>query len=297
VSVDLQPFERHITTICSRATAKRYGIVVHAFLRWLARENQTLSKASRDALSRYANSLLEQGYLPGTVQAHLAGINRYTRWLDTQGVVIPEFFRAELPRQKRRVRDALTPEHLRLYLQLANELDEPLRTAVMLFPCTGLRSNEMATLKLNTAKRVPFRMGNGLTEDKTTLRVRGKGGDERVVPVLDEGVQILRSYFDRWRKYHSDTQWLFPGRYTSHISTRSLREAVQKIRKPLQMTFTPHTMRRTYLTSLYRQGVEPVMLAKIAGHADVKILMDHYLALDETDIVKAVHSVGGKLRK
>jgi integrase len=227
----------------------------------------------------------------------MAGINRYIRWLDTQGVSSPEFFKAELPRRKRKVKDVLSPEHLRLYTQLANELDEPLRSAIMLFPRTGLRSNEMATLKLNSAKRVPFQMAGGQTRDTTTLRVRGKGGDERVVPVLEEGVTVLHTYFDRWRKYHPDTQWLFPGRYAGHISTRALREAVQKIRKPLRMTFTPHTMRRTYLTSLYRQGVDPLMLAKIAGHSDVKILMDHYLALDENDIVNAVHSASEKTRR
>jgi integrase len=74
-----------------------------------------------------------------------------------------------------------------------------------------------------------------------------------------------------------------------------LRKAVQKIRMPLKMDFTAHTMRRTYLTTLYRKGVDPIIIQKIAGHKDLKTLINHYLYLDEYDLAGAVHGSGGKL--
>jgi integrase len=79
------------------------------------------------------------------------------------------------------------------------------------------------------------------------------------------------------------------------MSDRTLRAALQHIRTPLGMRFTPHTMRRTYLTTLFRKGVDSAVLAKIAGHADIKTLITHYLALDDVDVARAVHMVGAKL--
>jgi integrase len=76
------------------------------------------------------------------------------------------------------------------------------------------------------------------------------------------------------------------------MSVRLLRDAVARVREPLGMEITPHTMRRTYLTSLWRMGVDAPTIAKIAGHANIQTLFKHYLALDEQDVLRAVYSKG-----
>jgi hypothetical protein len=55
-------------------------------------------------------------------------------------------------------------------------------------------------------------------------------------------------------------------------------------------------MRRTYLTTLFKQGVSPTVLAKIAGHGNVQVLVNHYLQLDASDLAAAVHAPGGRLQ-
>ncbi len=297
--MDLLAFEQYLTKTRSRLTARRYCTSVRGFFQWFhaVHRHTDLTKAPRDTLQTYSMHLLNRGYHPGTVHSNVAGISKYLRWFSrSRGVVLPDFFKVELPKQTHKVKDTLRPEDLHHFFRLAGELEEPVRTAVLLLPCSGLRSEEMATVTLKGVRRVNFEYPDGRVKPTLTLLVKGKGGNERIVPLLDEGAPALVAYLKGWRQTHRNTEWLFPGRYSGHIATRTLRDAVQRVRAPLKLTFTPHTMRRTYLTALYRQGVDAEMLSKIAG-SSVKVLIKHYLNLDENDIVNAVHSRGGKLKQ
>jgi len=292
----LVEFGRYIKATRSGPTARRYVISVRMFLRWYSGFNKPLESASRDTLSRYAMGLLEADYRSTTIRAHLAGIAKFLRWLkEKHKLTLPEFHDPELPSTKREVKDTLPQDALAEYFTAAGLLDEPTRTAALLLPCSGLRCGEMVALPLACLKRQRLTL-DGKPKDVLMLRVTGKGGHERAVPLLDEGATLLVQYLKGWRRVHRDTKWLFPGR-AGHMATRTLRKAVQQIRQPSGLSYTPHSMRRTYLTTLYRQGVEPTVLAKIAGHGNVQVLVDHYLGLDSQDIANAVHAKGGRLMK
>jgi integrase/recombinase XerD len=296
---NLEAFARYVTHTRSGATAKRYMIAVRQFLKWFDRyaPNTPITQAPRDTLAQYTVALLRGNYQTTTIRAHLAGIARYLRWLESKySVEIPDFHEPELPRQKRKVKDTLNPDALVDYLQTATGLEEPIRTAALLLPCSGLRCSEMVALPLACAQRERLQMADGSSKDTLMLRLIGKGGHERLVPLLDEGAEFLVAYLRGWRRKHKNPRWLFPGR-KGPMATRTLRKAVQEIRKPTGLSYTPHSMRRTYLTTLFRMGVEPVVIAKIAGHTRVQELVNSYLNLDASDLAGAVHAKGGRLLK
>lgn len=297
--VDLSPFESYIAAFRSKATAERYSIAVQAFLSWLkgAYGEVPLGGLGRDAVSEYTRYLLDAGYLPGTIHSHLAGLNRYFRWLqEKHDVRLPDFHRVELPKPKRKVRDVLDSGMLTHYFRVSGELDEPLRTAVMLLPCSGLRSHEMVGLSITAVKRSQIKLKDGTDKSVLCFTVSGKGGNQRVVPLFDEGAEVLLGYLKGWRGKHRDALYLFPGRRSGHLSTRALRDSIQQIRGAFKASWTPHTMRRTYLTTLYRRGVPIPTLAKIGGHT-TQVLIDYYLAVDDHDVMQAVHADGGRLQE
>jgi site-specific recombinase XerD len=297
----LDLFSQYITRTCSGATARRYVIAVRQFLGWFERyaPGKTLDKAPRDTLVQYTVTLLKSNYQTTTIRSHLAGIARYLKWLqDRCSVQIPDLAEPEIPKEKRKaVKDTLSSSVLVNYFHAASQLDEPIRTAALLLPCSGLRCSEMVTLPLACAQRVHLQMVDGTNKNVLTLRLLGKGGHERLVPLLDEGAEILVSYLRGWRRKHPNARWLFPGRTKGPMATRTLRRAVQQIRQPMGLSYTPHSMRRTYLTTLFRMGVDPIVIAKIAGHSNVQVLVNHYLQLDASDLAEAVHAKGGRLLK
>ena len=294
---ELAPFQDYIAAVRSKVTAERYVISVTVFLRWLAVQHpgKTWPQLPKSTPSDYALYLLDSGYMPGTVGSHLAAVSRYFRWLKEQAnVLVPEFNKVELPRPKKKVKDILSAEMLGHYFRAAGELGEPLKSAVMLLPCCGLRSQELVSIQLSSVRRTPLKLADGTEKNLLCFVVTGKGGNERTVPLFEEGAEILIRYLKGWRREHSDETYLFPGRYSGHLSTRALRDAVQTLRGAFKAAWTPHTMRRTYLTTLHRRGVPIGTISKIGGQS-VQVLMDHYLALDEHDVVQAMHATGGRL--
>jgi integrase/recombinase XerD len=178
-----------------------------------------------------------------------------------------------------------------------NELNEPRRTAVMLMPCCGLRSNEMAGIKVGAIRRVLVKLQDGTSKACLSLTVIGKGNKERHVPLLDEGTQILTNYLKGWRReYKGD--FLFPSPHSDgskHLHVHSIWMGVAKVRDVLGIAMSPHTFRRTYATYLWRRKVADTTIAKIMGHEKIETLYKHYLNTSAEDLSEAVHDKGGKL--
>jgi integrase len=118
---------------------------------------------------------------------------------------------------------------------------------------------------------------------------------------MEEGVEILTGYLAGWRRQYNGP-WVFPKvtktkKVTGHkhVSARYLRKSLQKMREPMGMDFTPHTLRRTYITTLHRKKVDLATIARIAGHVSVQTTIDHYIRMDHTDAVRAVHDAGSSI--
>ncbi len=281
----------------SAATARKYEEAATKFLKTLKFNGITkFEDLPRNILQQYVDSMIGQ-YAPASLAVYSAGVRKYLEWVRNQGVKIPELALPDLPKVPHRLRDVLSVDDMAVYFEQVDELlPEPSRTASLLLPCSGLRASEMSDLPLSAIHKVIVPLKNGTRKSTIALRVIGKGNKERSVPLLDEGAEELLTYLSGWRRKRQGP-WVFPGMVSKWnkkgarpMSVRLLRDAVAKVREPLGMEITPHTMRRTYLTSLWRMGVDPATIAKIAGHANIQTLFKHYLVLDEQDVLGAVHS-------
>lgn len=297
VDTSVMAFASHVHRTGSAATARKYEEAVKKFLKTLRHNGYTkFEELPRNVLQQYVDSMIAQ-YAPASVHVYLAGVRKYLEWVRNQGVKLPELADPETPKIPSRMRDVLSPSDLGVYFEQAAELlIEPARTAAILLPCTGLRAVEMSALPLSALHKVNVPLESGEIKATIALRVIGKGNKERVVPVLDEGVEVLLTYLAGWRRERHGP-WVFPGMVSKQnkggqipMSERLLRDAVAKVREPLGMQITPHTMRRTYLTALWRMGVDVATLAKLAGHSNLQTLFKHYLALNEEDILSATLS-------
>jgi site-specific recombinase XerD len=299
VDTSVRAFASHVHRTGSAATARKYEEAVTKFLKTLKHNGITkFESLPRNVLQQYVDTMIGS-YAPSSVHVYLAGVRKYLEWVRNQGVILPDLADPETPKVPHRMRDSLSTSDMAVYFEQATELlPEPARTATILLPCTGLRAIEMSELPLSAIHKVSVQLEDGSRKNTLALRVIGKGDKERSVPILDEGVEALMSYLAGYRRKRSGP-WVFPGmvsKMNKHgakpMSVRLLRDAVARVREPLGMEITPHTMRRTYLTSLWRMGVDAPTIAKIAGHANIQTLFKHYLALDEQDVLRAVHSRG-----
>ncbi len=302
-NVSAREFQTYLLGIMAPATATKYSAYTSVFLRLMAQNGyESFTDLPRGILSEIASSLSRGGAKPATVRVNIYAIQRYLRWVRGKGVSVTSLTQPDLPKPVTRIRPILSVPQLTEYFGCADRyLEEPYRTAAMMLPCAGLRASEMAKLRLKDIHRAEIKLADGSKKKTLFLKIVGKGNKERAVPLMEEGVEIITGYLAGWRKEQKGT-WVFPkitlDKKTAGlkpIGARYLRKALQQLREAMDESFTPHTMRRTYITVLHRKKVDLAVIAKIAGHANVQTTINHYIAMDSDDAIRALHDAGSSL--
>jgi integrase/recombinase XerD len=293
--LSVEAFENYLRAVKAPNTAVKYAQSAERFLSFLEQKQIPSRHLPPGIVGTYAQWLVEAGLQSRSVHVMVAGAKSYLEWCRGQGEAIPILSRTPLPKVLNAEPNALSPDILLQYLHHASRAPEPIRTALLLHPYIGLRPEELMGVSLNAIRPVSLPMRGGGHEQHIVFVIRGKGGELRMVPVLLDGRHLLVKYLQNWRMYQAGN-WLFPMPDGGHCATRTLRHYVQKIREHIGANrLTPHTMRRTYLTALWKSGVDVVSLTKIAGHKSIQTTMTHYLEVRPEDMAGAVSRAGSRL--
>ena len=166
---------------------------------------------------------------------------------------------------------------------------------------TKLRDAAIITLFLGTGIRISELVGLNLDDidfNTNSFVVTRKGGNRAVLYFNDEVASALHDYVDTREKDDNENA-LFLSLQNRRISTRTVQELVKKYAKiasPLKK-ITPHKLRSTFGTNLYKQTGDIYVVADCLGHKDVNTTKKHYAAITEDVRKKAASSLLIKLDK
>ena len=167
---------------------------------------------------------------------------------------------------------------------------------------TKLRDIALMTLLLGTGIRVSECVGidiNDIDFDNTGIKIRRKGGYETIVYFSDEVKTALLNYLEERKKIipaAGNEDAFFLSMQKKRMSVRSVENLVSKYSQLVTKLkhITPHKLRSTYGTSLYRQTGDIYLVADVLGHKDVNTTRKHYAAIEDERKWKARNAV--KLR-
>lgn len=168
---------------------------------------------------------------------------------------------------------------------------------------TRTRDLAMMTLMLGTGIRVSECVGLDLEDvdfKNNGVKVHRKGGAEVVVYFGEEVRSALLDYMVERQKITAadgSTNALFLSMQNKRIHVRSVENLVKKYAKLVTSLkhITPHKLRSTYGTSLYRETGDIYLVASVLGHQDVNTTRKHYAALEDDKRRSAAKAV--KLRE
>lgn len=149
---------------------------------------------------------------------------------------------------------------------------------------TGIRVSECVGLDIED---VDFR-NNG-------IRIVRKGGNESVVYFGDEVERALLNYLEVRKGIvpclgHEHA--LFYSTQKRRMTVRSVENLVEKYASQVTIKkITPHKLRSTYGTALYRETGDIYLVADVLGHKDVNTTRRHYAAMDDERRRKAAGAV------
>lgn len=131
-----------------------------------------------------------------------------------------------------------------------------------------------------------------------TLIVRGKGGKERLVPVLPVVREAIGAYLAASPYELGDDEPLFVGAKGGRLNPRLVQRLVQRLRALLGLpeTATPHALRHSFATHLLAGGGDLREIQELLGHASLSTTQ-RYTAVDAAQMLKVydgAHPRAGK---
>lgn len=197
----------------------------------------------------------------------------------------------------------LDPDEVATLLELVENGEELTETEKRYHRVTKTRDLALLTLLLGTGIRVSECVGLNLNDvdfKNGGIRIVRKGGYEAVVYFGEEVEDALLDYWDeRTHKAaatgHEDA--LFLSMQNKRISVRAVEKLVKKYASKVTSLkkITPHKLRSTYGTNLYRETGDIYLVADVLGHKDVNTTRKHYAAQQEENRRRAAKAV--KLRE
>ena len=154
---------------------------------------------------------------------------------------------------------------------------------------TKLRDLALLTLLLGTGIRVSECVGldlNDIDFKNGGIHIHRKGGKEVTVYFGTEVETALQDYLDERNSIipeEGSENALFLSLQKKRMNVRSVENLVKKYARivtPLKK-ITPHKLRSTYGTNLYRETGDIYLVADVLGHSDVNTTKKHYAALED----------------
>jgi len=169
---------------------------------------------------------------------------------------------------------------------------------------TKYRDLAIITLLLGTGVRVSECVGLDIDDvdfKNNSLKVTRKGGNQMYVYFGSEVEEALYDYLNMNRSIATSLPGhenaLFLSLQRKRISIRTVEDLVKKYTKQVtpNKNITPHKLRSTYGTALYKETGDIYLVADVLGHKDVNTTKKHYAALGDERRRQAASAV--KLRE
>ena len=225
-----------------------------------ARRLPTLLEADARTLRAWLADLHGRGLAKSSVARRLAALRSFYRFLIRRGLARGNPAR-ELSAPK-------LPKRLPTYLPI-DESEALLRATAAPTPSTV---RDRAVLEVLYATGVRVAELAGLDVEDTDLRegavrVTGKGGKERIVPMGRKAVEALRAYLQQGGERASGP--LFLNGRGGRLTVRSVHRIVRARARAagLARRVSPHTLRHTFATHLLDAGADLRLIQELLGHA------------------------------
>lgn len=175
--------------------------------------------------------------------------------------------------------------------------------ALAYYEKTKVRDLAIITLLLGTGIRVSEMVGLDLTDvdfKNDGITVTRKGGNQMVVYFGDEVEWALRDYLAERNAIDAtpgSENALFLSSRKSRMGVQAVENMVKKYAREVtpNKKITPHKLRSSYGTALYKETGDIYLVADVLGHKDVNTTKKHYAAIDDDRRRKAANVV--KLRE
>jgi len=260
----------------SSNTTSAYRRDLQRFFHYLSINQLTLPQVTAEGLIDYLSWLrgrenTEFKISEASIARNIISLRSYFAYLAKEHRYANPTLNFHPPKIPKRLPKALTVEQIMNILKLSGEDVVSLRDQALLevLYATGGRVSEIVNLNTGDISNIKSEEA-----EVTTIRVKGKGGKERVVPIGSFGLTAINHYLTRSRPNllkASTQKALFLNQRGGRLTRQSAWKIVanRAARAGLSEVVTPHSMRHSFATHLLDGGADIRVVQELLGHASV----------------------------
>ena len=257
-------------------TVRAYQNDLQAYVMWCERNKRDPIGVDHRDLRKYLGELDQARYARTTINRQLSSLRGFFRWLAVMGYV--EDDPATLlqgPKQNRHLPHVIRPAEMVKLLGVhavgptdapvdAHAAQEMRDQAILefLYAC-GARISEASSLKLLDIDFAEYQ-----------VKVFGKGGKERIVPLHELCIDAMRRYAWQARPVllgSKRSEYFFISTRGNQLNTDAIRKMFKATVRAagLDPSLSPHDMRHTFATDLLDGGADLRSVQEMLGHANL----------------------------
>ena len=253
----------------SQNTLSAYKTDLANLSSWLKQNNSHLLCASQQNLQAFLAYRYEQGSKNRSAARLLSSMRRFYVWLLRERKIdIDPVALIEAPKPEQPLPKTLTEQQVEDLLNSPN-LSDPL----------GLRDKAMLEILYATGLRVSELVGLEFSQvsiDPGVVRVIGKGGKERLVPLGEEAIECLQAYINQARAdlmaQHLPCNMIFVTRRGKGMTRQAFWYLLKRYAGLACINtdiLSPHTLRHAFATHLLNHGADLRVVQMLLGHSDI----------------------------
>ncbi|MCZ4354257.1 tyrosine recombinase XerC [Roseovarius aestuarii] len=219
---------------------------------------------------------------PRSLARKLSAVKSFYRWLaEREGFEPTAVLATRSPKYQRKLPRPLSVDAARDVIDTAE--------VQSLTPWIAARDQAVITLLYGCGLRISEALGltGGAVPLGASLRIIGKGGKERLVPVLPAAREAVEAYIRLCPFDVSHESPLFFGARGGALSPRAVQKTMAQARMQLGLpaTATPHALRHSFATHLLNAGGDLRAIQELLGHASLSTTQA-YTAVDTARLME-----------
>ncbi|WP_391121604.1 site-specific tyrosine recombinase XerD [Psychrobacillus sp. L3] len=228
----------------------------------------SLDNVERQHIINHIRKLKTEGKSPRSIARHISSIRSFHQFLLREKVTNQDpTIHLEIPQMEQKLPSFLSVEELN---GLLNSIDtskpQGVRDLAMfeIMYASGMRISECLNLDLED---LHLTMG--------FVRVFGKGGKERIIPLGGAAIRACTTYIEEARpkllKSTECTDAIFVNQRGKRLTRQGIWKLLNKhtVNSGIQKEITPHILRHSFATHLIENGADLRAVQEMLGHADI----------------------------
>ena len=238
---------------------------------------------------------IERKESPRTVRRRMAAVGSWLRFLRRRGYYGEDLLaKVSVPKQPKRLpvffRESETERLYDAGLFGDDFFGRRDRLMLRLLYETGIRRAELVGLRDGSADLSAL-----------TLKVRGKGDKERLIPIEIELAHNISEYLALKQQEMGDVEWLFVNRKGKQMSPESVNYVVKKYMTSLSNAdrVSPHVFRHSFATHILNEGGDLAAIKELMGHENLATteIYTHVTRERMKEVYRQAHPRGRKRRE